>query len=67
MLWSIPSLPNTVGVTAKKQPQRAVTNVDRGSQTGKTQIHITWTGIYDNVDTGGQPVDYKIFYDKGSS
>ncbi len=43
-----------------------VTNVDRGPLTGKTAMHITWTGISDNVDTGGQPVDYRIQYDKGS-
>lgn len=44
-----------------------VTNVERGPNTGKTAMHITWTGISDNVDTGGQPVDYRIQYDKASN
>ena len=53
MGWSGASDPNIIGVTAKKQPQKAVTNVSRGPNTGKTAMHITWTGISDNVDTGG--------------
>jgi hypothetical protein len=66
MGWSGQSPPNTVGVTAKRNPQKAVTNVARGINTGKNTIHITWTGLIDNVDTGGQPVDYRIQFDKGS-
>jgi hypothetical protein len=66
MGWSGQSNPNVLGVTAKKNPQKVVSNVDRGPLTAKTAIHITWTGISDNVDTGGQPVDYKINYDKAS-
>ncbi len=53
MGWSGESPPNTIGVTAKKNPQRAVTNVARGINTGKNTMHITWTGLFDNVDTGG--------------
>jgi hypothetical protein len=67
MGWSGPSMPNTIGVTAKRNPQNAVSNVDRGVDTGKNTIHITWTGIFENVDTGGQPVDYRIQFDKGSN
>lgn len=66
MGWSGQSSPNIIGVTAKKNPQKAVSNLDRGPLTAKTAIHITWTGISENVDTGGQPVDYKIQYDKAS-
>jgi hypothetical protein len=53
MGWSGQSDPNIIGVTAKKNPQKTITNVDRGPLTGKTAIHITWTGLTDNVDTGG--------------
>jgi hypothetical protein len=67
MGWSGESPPNTVGVTAKKIPQRVIQNVARGVNTGKNAMHITWTGLFDNVDTGGQPVDYKIQWDKGTN
>ena len=53
MGWSGQSSPNTIGVTAKRNPQKVVTNVARGINTGKNTIHITWTGLVDNQDTGG--------------
>lgn len=67
MGYSIPSVPNTVGVTAKKLPQTAPTNLLRGIQTNKNAIHLLWTGISANTDTGGQFVDYKVYYDKGTN
>ncbi len=30
-------------------------------------MHLTWTGISANSDTGGQAVDYKVYYDKNTN
>jgi hypothetical protein len=45
MGWSGQSLPNTVGVTAKRLPQAAPTGLARGLNTGKNSIHLTWIGL----------------------
>jgi hypothetical protein len=66
MGWSVTSDRNTVGVTVKKPPQTAPTNLARGSGTGKTVIQLNWTGISLNTDTGGQPVDYIVYFDKAT-
>jgi hypothetical protein len=50
--YSIPSTANTVGVTAKTAPQVAVSNLERGSSTSKTQIQLTWTGISSSPQNG---------------
>jgi hypothetical protein len=60
MGWSGQSLPNTVGVTAKKLPQAAPTALARGINTGKNTMHLTWVGLSLNSQTGGQNVDYRI-------
>ena len=39
------SSPNTDGITAKKIPYAAVTNLARGALTSKTSVQLTWTGI----------------------
>ena len=66
MGYSTPSPSNTVGVTAKKLPQTAPSNLVRGAATTKTQIQINWTGITADLDTGGQAVDYIVYFDKNS-
>lgn len=53
MGYSIPSPPNTEGITAKKLPQTAPYNLQRGSATGKTVVQLDWSGISANIDTGG--------------
>lgn len=34
---------------------------------GRVQIHLTWTGLTLSSETGGDPIDYKVFYDKGTN
>ena len=53
MGYSIPSVPNTVGVTVKKPPQTAPSALARGAATGKTSVQLNWTGISADSDTGG--------------
>lgn len=65
--WSTPSLANTVGETVKTGPQVAVSNLQRGSATSKTAIQLTWTGISSTPLNGGDYVDYKIYWNQGSS
>lgn len=67
MGYSIPSPSNTFGITAKKLPQTAPSSLQRGSSTTKTTIQINWTGITASTDTGGQVVDYIVYYDKGTA
>jgi hypothetical protein len=66
MGYSIPSSPNTDGVLAKKLPQTAPSALSRGENTGKTVVHLNWVGITANTDTGGQDVDYKVYFDKST-
>lgn len=66
MGWSVMSASNTVGVTVKKPPQTAPSNLARGVGTGKTVIQLNWTGISLDSDTGGQAVDYIVYYDKAT-
>lgn len=65
--WSTPSLPNTIGETVKTGPQIPVSNLQRGSSTTKTAIQLTWTGISSSPSNGGEDVDYKIYWNQGSS
>lgn len=67
MGFSLPSAANTDGVTAKKLPQIAPLNLARGANTGKLQVELTWTALTLNGETGGQVVDYKVYWDKGSN
>ena len=53
MGYSIPSDYNTAGVTIKKAPQAAPTALSRGSNTGKTTMHLNWVGISGSSQTGG--------------
>ena len=57
---------NTFGVTVKKPPQTAPYSLLRGANTNKTAIQIYWTGITSDSDTGGQAVDYIVYYDKAT-
>jgi len=66
MGWSIMSAQNTVGVTVKRPPQTAPFNLQRGANTAKLVIQLNWTGISADADTGGQPVDYIVYHDKGT-
>ncbi|TNV75036.1 hypothetical protein FGO68_gene6423 [Halteria grandinella] len=66
MGYSIASNSNTDGITAKKLPQTAPSSLSRGVNTGKTVVHLNWVGITANVDTGGQDVDYKVYFDKST-
>ena len=45
MGFSIPSDPNTIGVTVKRAPLVAPTGLSRGINTGKTTMHLDWIGI----------------------
>lgn len=67
MGYSIPSPANTDGVLAKKLPQIAPPNVGRGENTGKTAVELTWTALLLNIETGGQVVDYKVYWDQGKN
>jgi len=49
MGWSGQSNPNTIGVLAKRLPQAAPSNLARGVNTGKNQIHLTWVGLFTNA------------------
>ena len=67
MGWSTVSAPNTIGVNAMKQPQTAISNLARGELSNRIAVHLTWTGLFASADTGGQPVNYRIFYDKATA
>lgn len=66
MGYSIPTPSNTVGITAKKLPQTAPSSLSRGAATAKTQVQLNWVGISASADTGGQDVDYKVYFDKAT-
>jgi len=66
MGWSTYSVVNTIGITVKKSPQTAPTNLQRGASTGKLVIQLNWSGISSDSDTGGQPVDYIVYFDKAT-
>jgi hypothetical protein len=66
MGWSTYSEVNTAGVTVKRPPQTAPSNLQRGASTGKLVIQLNWTGISADSDTGGQPVDYIVYFDKAT-
>ncbi len=44
-----------------------MTNLARGVLTTRSDIHLTWTGLSQSSETGGDPVDYRIYYDKGTN
>lgn len=66
MGWSTYSVVNTAGITVKRPPQTAPTNLQRGENTGKLVIQLNWTGISADSDTGGQAVDYIVYFDKAT-
>ncbi len=67
MGYSTPSAENTSGATVKKAPQVDASNLARGASTTKTAIELTWTGVTTSPDNGGQTVDYKVYWNQGSS